>query len=111
MSQFDPMVAADAVNQKETMTTREQHIEGRNEALDHLGINPTEWETLTHQTRRARLHYLTTLGGPTTKAAAITIAGAEMALAQGFDRMNWYASAITLGYINPLKTSDVTLAS
>ena len=56
--------------------TREQIIEGRDEALLHLRISPAEWDRLLSGSRQARLIALSKVS-LVDRAAALTVAHAE----------------------------------
>lgn len=88
--------------------TREQIIEGRDEALEHLHIRPSEWEQMSHEKRRNRV-VLEAHSTPLNKVAAMTVADAERALAAGLGGIPWHATVMTIGFINPLRASDYTL--
>lgn len=91
--------------------TRAQLIEGRDEALDHLGIDALAWERRAHETRRRGLVVKVATGGPTTKAAARTVALAEMGLSGPMGCLHWHAAVIKLGLIEPMRSRDATLAA
>lgn len=88
--------------------TREQIIEGRDEALEHLHIRPSEWEQMSHEKRRNRVVF-EAHSTPLNRVAAMTIADAERALASGLGFMPWHVTVVMIGLINPLRASDHTL--
>lgn len=63
-----------------TTPTPAQIAEGRDEALDHLGIDPQAWDRLPGATQRARLASLARTG-ETNRAAVVTVATTERDLA------------------------------
>lgn len=88
--------------------TREQIIEGRDEALEHLHIRPSEWEQMSHEKRRNRVVF-EAHATPANRAAAITVADAERALGLGVGPLQWHFTLMTMAWINPLRASDYIL--
>lgn len=89
--------------------TREQITEGRDEALEHLGLSVRLWETLSHDTRRNRMRYEAARSG-TSRSAAMTVATAERDLAvSAWGALRWHGTAIQIGLTEPLRQSDFTL--
>ena len=86
-----------------------QIIEGRNEALDHLGINPEQWERLAHGTRRNRTR-LEAARSATSKAAALTVAIAEERISDSpLGVIKWHFTAVQIGLTEPLRQTDYAL--
>lgn len=83
--------------------TREQIIEGRDEALLHLHIRPSEWEQMSHEKRRNRVVF-EAHSTPLNRVAAITVADAERALGLGVGPLQWHFTLMALAWI-----SDYTL--
>ena len=79
------------------MTTHDQIIEGRDEALDHLGMNPTKWDALTDTEKVTRIRWITGFA-PIIDAAALTIAEAEMSTMPGLKRVKWLGVVIHLRF-------------
>ena len=89
--------------------THDQIIEGRNEALDHLGINPEQWERLAHATRRNRTR-LEAARSATSKAAALTVAIAEERISDSpLGVAKWHVTATQIGWTEPLRQTDYAL--
>lgn len=88
--------------------TREQIIEGRDEALEHLHIRPSEWEQMSHEKRRNRALF-EARRSPLSLAAARTVAHAERSLAAGIGGLPWHTALLSMAWINPLRASDYTL--
>ena len=85
-----------------TTPTPAQIAEGRDEALDHLGIDPRAWDRLPCETQRARLAPLARTG-ETNRAAVVTVASAERDLAAISNRIVWSTWLIALLFVTPTR--------
>ena len=89
--------------------TNQQLIEGRDEALDHLGITTTEWEQMPHDTRRNRMRF-EAARSTTHKAAAQTVAISEEALSTSpLGAILWRWTGLLVGMTEPLRQTDYAL--
>ena len=85
-----------------TTPTPAQIAEGRDEALDHLGIDPRAWDRLPGETQRARLAPLARTG-ETNRAAVVTVASAERDLAAIGVRLTWSTWLLALLLVTPTR--------
>ena len=85
-----------------TTPTPAQIAEGRDEALDHLGIDPQAWDRLPSERQRARLASLARTG-ETNRAAVVTVASAERDLAAVSNRTVWAAWLLALLLVTPTR--------
>jgi len=84
------------MNRRTATPTPEQIREGRDEALEHLGITPDQWASMEHQrTWLKEQAHLSDLHA----AAAVTIAQAEQATTEGMARFNWAMTSISISLI------------
>ena len=82
--------------------TPAQIAEGRDEALDHLGIDPRAWGRLPGATQRARLASLARTG-ETNRAAVVTVASAERDLAAISNQIVWSRWLLALLLVTPTR--------
>ena len=85
-----------------TTPTPAQIAEGRDEALDHLGIDPRAWDRLPGATQRARLASLARTG-ETNRAAVVTVASAERDLAAISNQIVWSRWLLALLLVTPTR--------
>ena len=85
-----------------TTPTPAQIAEGRDEALDHLGIDPQAWDRLPGERQRARLAPLARTG-ETNRAAVVTVAMAERDLAGIGNRITWATWLFALLFVTPTR--------
>lgn len=89
--------------------THDQIIEGRDEALDHLGITTTEWERMSHDKRRNRMRF-EAARSTTHKAAARTVANSEEVLSTSTTgAILWRWTGLLVGVTEPLRQTDYAL--
>lgn len=89
--------------------THDQIIEGRDEALDHLGIKTTEWERMPHDKRRNRMRF-EAARSTTHKAAAQTVAISEEALSTSpLGSWLWLGVNFQVLVTEPLRQTDYAL--
>lgn len=88
--------------------TRDQIIEGRDEALEHLGLVPVLWARRDVSNQRAVL--MDGVLGSVSRAAALTVAIAEDDLtASPIARLGWLWLAVKLNVASEPRQSDYTL--
>ena len=85
-----------------TTPTPAQIAEGRDEALDHLGIDPRAWDQLPSETQRVLLAARARTG-ETNRAAVITVAAAERDLAGIGNRIAWATWLIARLLVTPTR--------
>ena len=85
-----------------TTPTTAQIAEGRDEALEHLGISPRAWDRLPAETQRIRLAARARTG-ETSRASVITVAMAERDLAGIGNRITWATWLFALLLVTPTR--------